>query len=42
MAKIALMLFEFRLGMPRVRRTQELALFDRYISTCSSIPGVTG
>lgn len=31
-AKIALMLFEFRLGMPRIRRTQDLALFDRYIS----------
>jgi len=30
-AKIALMLFEFHMGLPRLRRTYRLALFDRYI-----------
>ncbi len=29
--KISLMLFEFHMGLPRLRRTYRLALFDRYI-----------
>ncbi|MCU4653757.1 hypothetical protein N8I71_13010 [Roseibacterium sp. SDUM158016] len=31
LAKIMLMLFEFRMGVPRLRRETKLALFDRYI-----------
>ncbi|WP_298491137.1 ATP-binding cassette domain-containing protein [uncultured Maritimibacter sp.] len=30
-AKIALMVYEFRMGMPQVRRAHRLTLFDRYI-----------
>lgn len=30
-AKISLMLFEFRMGLRRLRREHDLALFDRYI-----------
>ena len=30
-AKIAIMLFEFRMGVPQLRRTHRLSLFDRYI-----------
>ncbi len=30
-AKISLMLFEFGMGVPRIRRAYKLALFDRYI-----------
>ena len=30
-AKISLMLFEFRMGIPQLRRTHRFSLFDRYI-----------
>lgn len=30
-AKLSLMLFEFRMGLPPLRRTHRLVLFDRYI-----------
>jgi thymidylate kinase len=30
-AKLSLMLFEFRMGLPRLRRSHQLVLFDRYI-----------
>lgn len=31
LAKILLMLFEFRMGVPRLRRENQMTLFDRYI-----------
>lgn len=30
-AKLSLMLFEFRMGLPRLRQNHQLVLFDRYI-----------